>query len=108
LSPRIPYLEIHEQPAGGRLRLQLTGELDLVSVSVLKDRLEQLRADKRPVRLELSKLQFMDSAGIHLLISTINHAREDGWQFEVDPDLSPQVEHLFELTDLERITGIAG
>lgn len=108
LSAKVPYFEIHEQPEDGRLRLQLTGELDLVSVSLLKNRLERLRAEKQPVRLDLSRLEFMDSAGIHLLISTFNHAREDGWRFEVDPDLSPQVEHLFKLTDLERITGIAG
>jgi anti-sigma B factor antagonist len=88
--------------------LRLTGELDLASVSVLENRLERLRAEKQSVRLDCSSLGFMDSTGIHLLISAFNQARADGWQFEVDPDLSPQVEQLFKLTDVERITAATG
>ena len=88
--------------------MQLTGELDLASAPVLENRLEQLRAENQPVRLDLSRLGFMDSAGIHVLISAFNHARADGWQFEVDPDLSPQVAVLFKLTDMERITAAGG
>lgn len=101
----VAYFEIHEQREHGRLRLQLTGELDLVSASVLEDRLEQLRVEKPSVRLDLSMLEFIDSAGIHLLIRAFNQARADGWQFEVDPELSPQVQHLFQLTDMDRIIG---
>ena len=88
--------------------MRLTGELDLASVSVLENRLERLRAEKQSVRLDCSSLGFMDSTGIHLLISAFNQARADGWQFEVDPDLSPQVEQLFKLTDVERITAATG
>ena len=88
--------------------MQLTGELDLASAPVLEHRLEQLRAENQPVRLDLSRLGFMDSAGIHVLISAFNLARTDGWQFDVDPDLSPQVERLFKLTDIERITAADG
>ena len=50
----------------------------------------------------------MDSTGIHLLISAFNHARADGWRFEVDPDLSRPVEQLFKLTDVERTTAATG
>ena len=87
--------------------MQLTGELDLVSVSLLKNRLERLRAEKQPVRLDLSRLEFMDSAGIHLLISTFNHAGGDGGEFEIAPDVSPQVERLFKVANLERFTWAA-
>lgn len=100
-----PYLEIHEQRAGNRLRLHVTGELDLASMPALKNRLERLRAEKQSVLLDLSGLEFIDSAGIHLLISAFQHAREDGWQFALDEELAPQVQHLFELTDMERVSG---
>ena len=103
-----PYLGIREQREDGTLRLQLTGELDLASVSVLENRLERLRAENQSVRLDFSRLDFMDSTGIHLLISAFNQARADGWQFEVDPDVSPQVEQLFKLTDVERINAAPG
>ena len=101
-------MEIHQQHEDGRLRLQLTGELDLASAPVLENRLEQLRAENQPVRLDLSRLGFMDSTGIHVLISAFNHARADGWQFEVAPDLSPQVAVLFKVTDMEHITAAHG
>jgi anti-sigma B factor antagonist len=104
LRSKAPHFEIDEQQEGGSMRLQLTGELDLVSVPLLGNRLEQLHAEKRPVRLDLSRLEFMDSTGIHLLINELNHARADGWQFAVDPYLAPQVQHLFKLTDVERFT----
>ena len=47
----------------------------------------------------------MDSTGISLLIRAFKHTRQNGWQFEVDPDLSPQVKQLFKLTNLERFAG---
>ena len=102
-----PFFVIHERQEGGRLRLQLTGELDVASAPVLRNRLEQLRAEKRLVRLDLSSLEFMDCSGIRLLIRTFNHAGGDGWEFEVDPDVSPQVERLFKVANLERFTWAA-
>jgi anti-sigma B factor antagonist len=102
------HFEIQQHHEHGKLRLQLTGELDLASAPLLENQLERLRADRQSVRLDLSRLGFMDSTGIHLLISAINQASRDGWQFEVDPELSPQVERLFELTGLKHITAGRG
>jgi len=48
----------------------------------------------------------MDCSGIHLLIGAVNDTREKRWAFEVDGDVSPEVERLFRLTDLEGVTGI--
>jgi anti-sigma B factor antagonist len=97
------YFEIHEAHDREWLRLHLTGELDLGSAPVLRRRLAQLRAERRPVRLDLSRLEFMDSTGIHLLIDACKDAREDGWQLAIDPTLSPRVQRLFKLTGLDRI-----
>lgn len=98
-----PYLEIHEAPNGECVRLRLTGELDLFSAPLVKRRLAQLRAENRAVRLDLSDLGFMDSSGIHLLISAFDGLGEDGWQLEIDPDLSRPVERLFSLAGLDRV-----
>jgi anti-sigma B factor antagonist len=102
-----PYFEIHEHQQGERVRLRLTGELDMASVPVLRNRLEQLRVERRLVRVDLSGLDFMDGSGVRLLISAFNHAREDGWEFEVDPDVSPQIERLFKVANLRRFTWAA-
>lgn len=95
--------EIDEDRQDEWLVLRLTGELDLASAPVLQHRLAQLRADKQPVRLDLSGLQFIDSSGMRLLIAAFNEARSEGWRLDVLPSLSSNVEQSLRLAKLERI-----
>jgi anti-sigma B factor antagonist len=88
---------------GEWVRLCLLGELDIASAPVLKYRLERLSAEKRRVRLDLSGLDFIDSSGIYLLVKAFNDASSDGWQFEVDPCLSPKTALTFRLAKLKRL-----
>jgi anti-anti-sigma factor len=100
-----PTFNIHESRVDGCLRLTLTGELDSASTQVLEDRLTRLRAVKSPVRLDLSRLQFIDSTGLHLLIRTVGDARIKGWQLHIERDVSPPVMRLFKLVQLDRFVG---
>src|SRR5436305_9345293 len=93
--------EMHESPSSDSLRLSLTGDLDLGSVLILADRLAPLRAKKRPVRLDLSELEFIDSTGIRLLTETVGEARIKGWLFQIEPDVRPQVMRMFRLVHLD-------
>ncbi len=93
--------EIHESKNAEWLRLTLTGELDRFSTPLLEDRLASLRGTRSPVTLDLSRLQFIDSTGIHLLVQTIGDARMKGWSFQIDPDISPPVLRLLRLVRLE-------
>jgi len=68
---------------------------------VLEDRLTSLRALRSPVRLDLSKLDFIDSTGIHLLIRTFGEARLKHWELQIEPDVSPQVMRLFKLVHFD-------
>jgi anti-anti-sigma factor len=83
------------------LRLTLTGELDLRAAPELEDRLTRLRATRTPVSLELSRLQFIDSTGLGLLVRTVGDARIKRWRFQIEPDLPPQVLGLFKLVQLD-------
>lgn len=96
-----PILEIHESQVDGCRRLSLTGELDLASAQVLEERLARLRALKQPVTLNLSKLGFIDSTGLHLLIREIGEARANHWTLQLEPNLSPQVMRVFKLVHIE-------
>lgn len=96
-----PYFEIHESEVEGQVQLRLEGELDLSSTRVLEDRLTRLRGKRRPVRLDLSELQFIDSTGLHLLIRTFADARTDGWSFEIGPEISSTVNRLFKLVHFD-------
>jgi anti-anti-sigma factor len=94
--------EIHESQIDGCVRLSLTGELDLLATPVLEDRLSRLRAFKSPVRLDLSKLEFIDSTGLHLLVRTIGDARIKKWPLKIEPDVSAPVMSAFRLAQLDR------
>jgi anti-sigma B factor antagonist len=98
MRPRQPF-ELHERPEDGCVCLKVTGELDLATAPRLDDRLRQLRAESRRVRVDLSELEFMDSTGLHVLIDAANEGR--GWQFELQHELSPQVRRLFQLMGVE-------
>src|SRR5437763_4286987 len=94
-------LQIHESPLRGSLRLSLTGELDLGSAPQLEDRLARLRVRKSPVRPDLSKLEFIDSTGIHLLIRTVGEARIKRRPLQIEPDVAPQVMHVLRLARIQ-------
>lgn len=97
-----PYLEIdeiRESADGAQVRLRVSGELDLDSARVLKQRLDRLRDEHRRVRLDLSELTFIGAGGIHLLIEATREAEDDGWGFALDDHLQPQVERVLRLID---------
>jgi anti-sigma B factor antagonist len=102
-APPPPTFEIRESHAGEIVRLSLTGELDLATTPMLEERLTRLRAVRSPVRLDLSKLDFIDSTGLHLLVRMVGEARIKRWPLEVEPEVAPQVMHLLKLMHLERI-----
>src|SRR5579864_9143854 len=96
-----PAFEIRESRVDGWLRLSVTGELDLGSAPALDDRLAGLRARKLPVTLDLSRLEFIDSTGLHLLIRAFAEAKADDWELQIERDVSPPVMRLFELVHLD-------
>ena len=93
--------KMRESHAGDWLRLSLTGDLDIASAPALERRLAQLRATRSRVRLDLSKLDFIDSTGIHLLVRTFGDARLKHWELHIDRDVSPKVMRLFKLVRLD-------
>jgi anti-anti-sigma factor len=105
MSKRPPSFEIREGQTGYGVRLSLSGELDMATTPVLEDRLTRLMATRSPVRLDLSKLDFIDSTGVHLLVRMVGDARRKHWQLQIEPNLAPQVKHVVTVMHLERIVG---
>ena len=99
-----PFEIAERDDPDGRVRLTLTGELDLAVAGQLTDRLQQLRDQRRAVRLDLSRLEFIDSSGIHALINgaAAGHA-EDEQLLEVESDLHPSVRRVIELLGIAPI-----
>jgi anti-anti-sigma factor len=88
-----------EDPDGVQ-RLILTGELDLAVADRVQARLTRLRRAGASVRLDLSRLSFIDSSGVRALILARATARRNNWRFEIDPEVSPKVRQPLELLGL--------
>jgi anti-sigma B factor antagonist len=85
-----------------RLRLALVGELDLYSSTRLDDAVVEAEGEKWPcVCLDLTELQFMDSAGLRLIMRTHARATKNGRRMVLrrGPDT---VDRVFRLTGLDR------
>lgn len=98
----VSHFKIDERQERGWLRLTLSGELDLAAAPVLDARLNELQAEHVAVRLDLSKLQFIDSSGLQIILRSITDARGNGWDVSIDPHRSPVVQRLFELTGVDQ------
>ncbi len=93
-----PSFEIRETvDADGVVRLTLAGELDIAVADRVEERFRQLREDDRPVRLDLSQLEFIDSSGVRVIVLGLKHARQGGHQLEVDDRISSTVARMIDI-----------
>jgi anti-anti-sigma factor len=83
---------------GATARLSLRGELDLASVPQMEEGLRNATqsAAKRVV-IDLSRLAFIDSTGLRLLLQADARAREQGYELVLHPG-EPTVQRVFEVT----------
>jgi anti-anti-sigma factor len=81
----------------GSLRLVVIGELDVAVVDLLSSRLRSLREEGYDVRLDMSRLTFIDSSGMHELLRQVGDSRRDGWNLALDGPLTDQVARTIDL-----------
>lgn len=79
----------------------MIGELDHASAWGLTRRLEKLRASGESVRLDLSRLDFIDSSGVRAILISVREARTEGPQLEVDRQLSRQAKQVFDTLGID-------
>jgi anti-anti-sigma factor len=91
-------LQIDVRHEGGRAILTLAGELDMASSELLEQALaaEDLVGEAMLV-LDLQQLQFIDSTGLRVILTTLERCRERGQEFAITPG-SQQVQRLLSVT----------
>ena len=92
-------LEVAQHDEGGRLRVCLKGELDLSNACTAELMLEEALGAKLPLLVDLSKLEFLDSTGIALLITTLG--RPDASRVRFLASETAGVRRVLSLTGLE-------
>ncbi|TMK26166.1 MAG: STAS domain-containing protein [Actinobacteria bacterium] len=96
------HLRIDLRTEQDRVVLALHGELDLVGAPLLQSEIESAPVEAAPlIVLDLEDLQFIDSSGLRVILSTHERARERGQGFALTRG-SHQVQRLLS------IAGVSG
>jgi anti-anti-sigma factor len=103
-SERPGRLAILVSPVHGGSRVELAGELDLETAENLAMHLRRLGNTGEVVSLDLAALEFMDVAGLHVLLDARFAARLGDWELRVQGP-SRAVARLCELTNTEHLLG---
>jgi anti-anti-sigma factor len=86
------------EPEREAVRVRPVGELDMATVQHLEAQVRELRrAGFRRVILDLRKLEFMDAAGLSLILALDAEARQDGFSLAFVPGPAA-VNRVFEVT----------
>ena len=89
------HLRIDVRDGPDRVVLGLHGELDLLGAPLLQAEIERVEANAQAtVVLDLQDLQFVDSAGLRVILAAHERSREQGKKLAVTPG-TEQVQRLF-------------
>lgn len=92
-------LTVRQRPDGDRICIALDGELDLSNAATVEAPLLAALGSGQEVLVDLSKLEFIDSTGISLLVMAMK-IKENGLSFL--PCESDDVRRLLDLTGLDQ------
>lgn len=101
--PARPHLQISETREDGDVRLAITGQIDVGSADELENRLRQLMPREARICVDLSRVEFIDSIGMRVLIDAARRARDEGVELVVGRELTPQVERVFKLLQADNL-----
>lgn len=76
------------------------GELDLSAVPAFESGLREALSGSRPVLLDLSELDFMDSSGVRSVLELAQASARRSPGFTVSREMSPAVLQVLELTNV--------
>jgi anti-sigma B factor antagonist len=104
----VTLLQIEAHDHDGLAHVVLTGELDLSTIDRLEQELARVEgAGPATVALDLSRLTFLDSSGLRVIVSADQRARRENRRFVVvrGPDT---VQRVFSITRLDEQLDLVG
>jgi len=98
----VTLLQIEAHAHDGLAHVVLTGELDLSTIAKVEQELSRVEGDgPTVVALDLSRLTFLDSSGLRVIVSADKRARRENRRFVVvrGPET---VQRVFSITRLDQ------
>jgi anti-sigma B factor antagonist len=94
-------MEIKSRNAGGYIILELEGSLDIYTSTEFRNYLEKsVNSENNKVVIDMSKLKYVDSSGIGMLIKEHNFVKELKGDFKI-ANLKPHIEKVFSVAGLK-------
>jgi anti-sigma B factor antagonist len=90
-----------------RTRVSVEGELDLVSSGRLERTLKRELLAGNDVLLDLSRIEFIDSTGLHAIVSAVRTAKGTERKLKLSADLPAHARRLMEIVGLLPLMPIA-
>ncbi len=89
---------------GTSLYVEINGELDHHNTEILRDALQNAVLNKHVSNIifDFSKLKFMDSSGVGLILGRYKEVKKQGGQIGI-VNASPQVDRIMDISGLKKI-----
>lgn len=85
------------------VRLEVSGEVDLVSAPEFAEVLRQQITQGRDVLLDFSQATFMDSSGVRALVGAIQLCEGQRNGLVIEGEVPHQIRRLFEITRVDAV-----
>jgi len=102
-----PFALRLEPLEGGWVRVRVEGELALTSSSLLELAVERELEAKSDVLIDLSRIAFIDSAGLRAMTALVRIAKANGRKLKLSSDLPAHARRLMEIVGLLPFVPIA-
>jgi anti-anti-sigma factor len=103
-----PFALRLEPMDGGWVRVCVEGELALTSSSLLELAVERELDANSDILLDLSRIDFIDSAGLRAMTALVRSAKANGRKLKLSADLPPHARRLMEIVGLLPFVPIDG
>jgi len=98
-----PVADFQVDISGDSAVVAVTGEIDISTAPLLRDRLQSLAAHQ--VTVDLSAMTFIDSTGLGVLVGAVKRLREDGGEMTLRAP-SRSTRKVLDITGLAQIVTI--
>jgi anti-anti-sigma factor len=92
-----PCFKIEQQTATGRVRLSVSGEVDIAATGELEAAVAQACQDSQTVEIDLHEVSFIDSTGLRAVLGAKALCAERGVEFLLVPSRHEAPRRIFEL-----------